>query len=427
MLLRRLLTPPITERTRLSRLWRLFGRAGYQPHPAQWEFHRSTARFRVLVAGSRFGKSRAAAMEALAALLAGRDRRVWIVGPCYSLAEKEFRYLVAAAQRLGIIRKLRYAGDHMRLWCVNGSEAEVRSAARPASLLGEEVDLLIVAEAAQVPREAVERYLRPRLVSRRGALIVPTTPRGYGWVQEFYERGLDPAANPGWRSWQFSTAQNPTVAADEIADARRALPASIFAEQFEGKFVAEAGLVYPEFSREVHVLREISPDPSWRWYRAVDFGFRNPFVCLYAAVDGDGVVRVAAETSGAGLTVDQIVERILARPGVYDLTVVDPSAPFLVRALVAAGVRAVGADHDLFKGIAAVRRALHPSPKVGPALFLAESCARTIREFGRYVFPETRSGEPPSEVPHKGDDHAMDALRYLLLALSPPRGWRRGA
>src|SRR4051812_28268234 len=86
-----------------------FRKIGYEPHPKQWLFHNSKARFRYPNCGRRFGKS----------VMAGRDleprlflpnKMYWIVGPTYDLGEKEFRVIwndLIVGQRLGQERAIK--------------------------------------------------------------------------------------------------------------------------------------------------------------------------------------------------------------------------------------------------------------------------------------------------------------------------------
>jgi len=60
------------------------------------------------------------------------------------------------------------------------------------------------------------------------------------------------------------------------------------------------GLVYADFNRDVHV-RPFGRNPNWPTYAALDFGFENPFVCLFLQVDEDDRVWVCEEwRSGRG-------------------------------------------------------------------------------------------------------------------------------
>lgn len=53
----------------------------YEPHPKQWLYHRSDARFRVPACGRRFGKSKMSGRDEEYEMLKP-DRMTWIVGPC---------------------------------------------------------------------------------------------------------------------------------------------------------------------------------------------------------------------------------------------------------------------------------------------------------------------------------------------------------
>ena len=67
-----------------------FVMSGYKPHTGQMCLHRSDARFRVVVAGRRWGKSISAAKEAELMILKPRTRG-WIVSKTYELGEKVYR------------------------------------------------------------------------------------------------------------------------------------------------------------------------------------------------------------------------------------------------------------------------------------------------------------------------------------------------
>ena len=58
-------------------------------------------------------------------------------------------------------------------------------------------------------------------------------------------------------------------------------------QEIYGDFIAFEGLVYKEFSRVVHVIDSFEIPEHWRRVRGIDFGFKNPFVCLFCALDED--------------------------------------------------------------------------------------------------------------------------------------------
>ena len=164
--------------------WKLFELLGYKTyHPEVKRFHNSKSRIKVCSAPRRSTKSYSAAKDLLATILMP-DTRTWIVGPTYTLAEKEFRYihedLVLKRGTLGLPKpkvchnNARAGNLYIRFpW---GSVVEGKSADNPESLLGDAVDQVLYSEAAQLPRHIRERYVQPTVITKKGIEIIPTTP-----------------------------------------------------------------------------------------------------------------------------------------------------------------------------------------------------------------------------------------------------------
>src|SRR5512145_3093995 len=68
----------------------LFRDVGYAPHPGQLAVHESSAPRRVLACGVRWGKTKCAVMEVVAALLEPRDADSlgWVVGPDHTVSDR---------------------------------------------------------------------------------------------------------------------------------------------------------------------------------------------------------------------------------------------------------------------------------------------------------------------------------------------------
>jgi len=47
-------------------------------------------------------------------------------------------------------------------------------------------------------------------------------------------------------------------------------------------------MVYDDWDPAVHLLDPFAIPDDWRRFRAIDFGYTNPFCCQWWAVDGDG-------------------------------------------------------------------------------------------------------------------------------------------
>jgi hypothetical protein len=409
----------------------VFDSIHYLPHFGQLRFHASDARFKVLIAGARFGKSLAAARDVLTDLLCGPVRG-WLVAPTYALAQPEMRYLVQDLRaKLGddaveFKDGGRSAASRIRLpW---GAEVISLSARHPETLLGEELDWLLLCEAAHLKQDVFERFLRARLSTRGGRLVVPSTPRGCNWLHELYLRG----GEEDWESFRFATADNPLISAAEIEAARATLPPETFDEQYLGAFTTRAGVVYREFQPSLHVADKLAAPAGAIILKSIDFGFTNPFCCLWATRDADSRILILREHYREQWTVDQHAETINAVDDAFrrDGCEIgpawgDPSAALERVILKQNGITTLPAQNNLRDGIAAVRRALATREDGRPGLIIDASCSNLLREIEAYRWQP--SSVPGEKVPVKHDDHALDALRYLCVALINPVGWHNGA
>jgi len=160
-----------------------FGIIGYHPHERQASIHSSGSRFRVVAAGARSGKSMAAGVE-IAYELFKPNRHIWCVATQYELAEKEFDWAVQFLDRgkikgvklLDLCRCTMSRKGSKSLETPWGSWARTKSAEKPTSLLGDELDFLVLCEASQIPTVVWERYLRPRIGPRNGKVLACSTP-----------------------------------------------------------------------------------------------------------------------------------------------------------------------------------------------------------------------------------------------------------
>ena len=159
-----------------------FADLGYEPHPGQWPVHLSNAPRRVVACGVRWGKTRCAAMEGLAAAMAPAERSIgWIVAPTYDLADKVYREIVDVVGRHLKHRLIALKEAERRLLLRNMaggiSEIRAKSADNPVSLLGEGLDWVIVDEAARLKPSIWQGHLSQRLIDKRGWALLITTPR----------------------------------------------------------------------------------------------------------------------------------------------------------------------------------------------------------------------------------------------------------
>jgi phage terminase large subunit-like protein len=208
-----------------------------KPHAGQLEVHNSDARFKVLSAGRRWGKTRLGVNECLD--VAAQGGRAWWGSPSYKTSEVGWRPLRQIARKI--------SGAEIRLVdrVVNfpgGGFVAVRSADNPDSLRGEGLDFVVMDECAFMQREAWTEAIRPALSDRQGKVLFISTPKGRNWLWEIYQRGV--SGEEGWQSWTFPTSSNPFIAKEEIEAAKRDLPEMIFRQEYLAEFIDDAGGVF---------------------------------------------------------------------------------------------------------------------------------------------------------------------------------------
>lgn len=234
----------------------------------QREVQECAARFIVLDAGRRWGKTRLGVALCTEAGLSGR--RAWWVAPSYPMSTVGWRPLKQLAVQIPgvakreVERTLHYPG---------GGWVQVKSADKPESLRGEGLDLIVVDEVAHIPKfaEVWEQSLRPALSDRQGKALFISTPRGFNHFWELYQKAeawnLPSPTNParwdellrkeGWAAFQHPTRDNPYIDSEEIESAKAQLPALVFRQEYGAEFVQLAGAL---FRREWFHTMEKAPE-----------------------------------------------------------------------------------------------------------------------------------------------------------------------
>jgi Terminase large subunit, T4likevirus-type, N-terminal len=219
----------------------LFRSLGYEPHPGQALVHRSRATRRVLACGVRWGKTTAAAMETVAALLEPREQALgWVVGPTYEHSERIFEKVASVMEKhlAHRIRRLDRRGHQLVIHNLSGglSELQAKSADNSASLLGDGIDFLIVDEAAQIQKDLWESCLSQRLLDKHGWALLASTPKGREWFHRQWRRGQK-GRDADYESWCSPSRDNPHLDRALIEAERTRLDPNAFAEQYEAQFL----------------------------------------------------------------------------------------------------------------------------------------------------------------------------------------------
>src|SRR5438105_9271983 len=176
-----------------------------QLKPPQWTVFTSDARFRVLVAGRRFGKTFLALTELCRAAWKSGSL-AWYVAPTYKQAKR------VAWKPLKQLTRPYWASKpnetDLRVELTTGGTICLRGADNYDSLRGDGLDFLVLDEYASMAREAWPEVLRPSLADKQGSALFIGTPRGFNHFFDLYQ-GAEKQAN--WARFQFTTEEGGNV------------------------------------------------------------------------------------------------------------------------------------------------------------------------------------------------------------------------
>lgn len=189
--------------------------------------------------------------------------------------------------------------------------------------------------------------------------------------------------------------------------------------------------VFGDFDPTVHVAT-VPYNPQLPLYRAMDFGFRNPFVCLWIQVTPDECFRVISEYSASQLKTADHAIAVKARTPCAEsrvaATFCDPagasteqvSGRSSIAELERAGIRIKSKSSKIMDGIEKIRAALR-SGDGQVRLVVDAKCAVLIKSLRCYHYRDSQS-KLLSELPEKDGehDHAVDALRYFFINYQKP-------
>ena len=253
------------------------------PHEAQAEVHNSDARFRVLAAGRRFGKTRLGVFESMEQAFHPAGRRAWWISPSYKMATVGWRPISRIAHSIpGATIKQ----SERLVEFPTGGSIQVRSADDPDSLRGEGLDYVCIDEAGFVNERAWSEAIRPALSDRKGKALIISTPKGKNWFFNSYQKGLQ---DEEWESFAYPTSSNPHIDKAEIEQAQKDLPDMIYQQEYEAKFLDDAGGV---FRKVMSAVTDQEPQTG-RYVMGVDWGrSHDATVMVIVNIDTGEVVEV---------------------------------------------------------------------------------------------------------------------------------------
>jgi hypothetical protein len=248
--------------------------------PPQWTVFNCGSRFRILVAGRRFGKTYLALVE-LCRSAWGAGRLAWYVAPTYKQAKR------IAWNPLKQMTRPYWASKpnetDLRIELITGGTICVRGADNYDSLRGEGMDFVILDEYAAMAQAAWTQVLRPALADRQGRAMFIGTPRGYNHFYDLYQAVQ---GQEHWSTFQFTTEEGGNVSRAELTSATQELDERTYRQEFQARFEnLTTGLVYYAFDRAIHVATvEYQRGRCLCW--SLDFNI-NPMCSVICQIEED--------------------------------------------------------------------------------------------------------------------------------------------
>ena len=128
---------------------------------------------------------------------------------------------------------------------INGARIYVRGADRPDTLRGVSLTYAVLDEVADIKVEAWEQVIRASLSDKKGRAIFIGTPKGRNWFYDLFNLGKG-GEDEDWKSWHFTTKDNPMIDPKEIESAKKTLSSFSFKQEYMASFDTAGSDVFKE-------------------------------------------------------------------------------------------------------------------------------------------------------------------------------------
>ena len=406
----------------------------YVPQPHQAAFHADGHKIKAYFGGYGSGKTRTAAEEVIRHILETPGGTTLIGAQTYPQLNETAKDMFMKCFPDDLIEK--YNKKEEKLIVKNGHTVLFRSFDEEGKIRSLNLTCFWIEEASEVKYEIYDQLTtRLRNPATKRHLGVLSSNPDIGWIREEILLKADEIhgsdveyhqeeKNPDISVHIAATKLNKYLPPGYIESISRGKPKWWIRRYLEGSFQYSEGMVYPQVSEHIIPPQEI-PE-HWERMFGADFGLRHPTVFLAAAIDPEkGVVHIYREHYEALKPVEYHAKKMLEMmqdvpPGLIRFVVGDPAGKkrsekdfrSLYDHYAEHGVYFKPGSNKLLDGIIKVYSYLEAGH-----LKIHANCVNTIREALNYKYKPAELDEEPDEKPIDKDNHAMDALRYIIAEL----------
>jgi len=210
--------------------------------PWQQKVWDSKARFKVVAAGRRTGKSRLAAYLLIFYGLQVKQGHVFYVAPTQGQA-RDIMWQNLLEVGHPVIKSSHI--NNLQITLINGATISLKGADRPETMRGVSLKYLVMDEYADMKPEVWEQILRPALADQKGGALFIGTPMGRNHFYDLYTY-----ANVGedktYHGWHFTSYDNPMLDPEEIDVAKKSMSSYAFRQEFMASFEAMGSDIFKE-------------------------------------------------------------------------------------------------------------------------------------------------------------------------------------
>jgi hypothetical protein len=292
-------------------------------------------------------------------------------------------------------------------------------------------------EITHLPTEYSWNYLASRLRTTDPEIVpymrCTANPGGVGasWVKKRYISPSPP--NEAFKGQDGLTRKfiparlqdNPFLAMDgRYEQMLMSLPPTQRRQLLEGNWDVAEGAAFTEFNLEMHVIPPFDIPIHWERIKGIDYGYASESACIWGALDNsDGTLIIYRELYAKNLLGTELAQMLtnmeLEDPysiaGVLDTACwnrTGTTGPTVGETLVKAGHKLRRADKNRIQGKIQIHEYLKSRPNGRPKIQIFNTCPNLIREL--QSIPLSKNN--PEDVDTHADDHAYDALRYLIMS-----------
>ena len=221
----------------------------WQRNAVRKEIINDQHRFKVIVAGRRWGKTHLAIMWLLSEEIT-ENNSLWYIAPTYRQGK-----MIAWPVLRQLFRhhsEAKINESELSVTLTNGATISIKGADNEDSLRGAGINKVILDEYAYFKPHVWEEIILPMLATSQGQAMFIGTPSGYNAMYDLYMKGQ---SDPDWKSWKFKTIEGGFVEKDEIKRIKSNMDGRLYRQEMESSFETTGNRAAYNFDRDIHVKK----------------------------------------------------------------------------------------------------------------------------------------------------------------------------